>query len=95
MKRTTACMAIALLASCDDARKRLPDSAGGPEEILVVMPKGHWEGEPGALVRSVLEQPMQGMPQREALFRVAQCRPEDFASLLLSLIHISEPTRPY
>ena len=82
MKRTTACMAIALLASCDDARKRLPDSAGGPEEILVVMPKGHWEGEPGALVRSVLEQPMQGMPQREALFRVAQCRPEDFASLL-------------
>lgn len=68
--------------SCDERAKRLPDSAGGQDEILVVMSKGHWESAPGAAVRAILEQPMQGLPQPERLFRVAQCQPQDFASLL-------------
>ena len=83
MIRFTLLLLPALLTvGCDNPKKRLPESAGGPEEVLVVMPKGHWESEPGAHVRMLLEQPMQGMPQREALFRLAQCRPEDFASML-------------
>ncbi|HRD51032.1 MAG TPA: DUF4837 family protein [Flavobacteriales bacterium] len=77
-------LSLVIVTGCDDARKRLPDSAGGPDEVLVVMSKGHWESEPGAHVRAILEQPMQGLPQQEALFRVAQCRPEDFASMLQS-----------
>jgi hypothetical protein len=75
-------LAMGLLTACGGGRERLPESAGGPEEVLVVMAKGHWESEPGSTVRAQLEQPMPGMPQREALFRVAQCRPQDFASLL-------------
>lgn len=46
------------------------------------MSKGHWEGEPGATVRSILEQPVPGMPQREGRFKVAQTTPENFGSLL-------------
>lgn len=75
-------LALALLCACSGGKERLPQSVGAPDEVLVVMPKGHWEGQPGAAVRAALEQPLQGLPQREELFRVAQCRPQDFASLL-------------
>ncbi len=84
MIRTTCALALALplVAGCGEGNRRLPESVGAPEEVLVVMPMGHWESEPGALVRAALEQPMPGMPQREALFRVAQCKPQAFSSML-------------
>lgn len=72
----------AVLVRCGVRNETLPDSAGGPEEILVVLSKSHWESEPGVALRRLLEQPMEGMPQREALFRVAQCPPQHFAALL-------------
>ena len=75
-------LALLLVVGCDQGSKRLPESVGAPEEVLVVMPKGHWESEPGAQVRAALEQSMPGMPQREALFRVAQCKPQAFTSML-------------
>ena len=71
-----------LLLACNDAPKRKPLAVGGESEVLVVMAKGHWEGEPGAAVRQVLEQYMEHMPQPEKRFKVAQCAPEHFASLL-------------
>ncbi|MBK9175325.1 MAG: DUF4837 family protein [Flavobacteriales bacterium] len=70
------------MSGCDERANRLPESAGGQDEVLVVMSKGHWESAPGSAVRAILEQPMQGLPQPERLFRVAQCQPQDFASLL-------------
>ncbi|MFN3874467.1 MAG: DUF4837 family protein [Flavobacteriales bacterium] len=85
-------LVAALLSACGDRRARLPDSAGAPGEVLVVMDKGHWESEPGRAVRALLEQPMAGLPQREPLFRVAQCGPADFASVLQthhSVLHAS------
>jgi len=72
----------ALVVACTDAPKRKPLAVGGESEVLVVMSKGHWEGEPGAAVRQVLEQYMEHMPQPEKRFKVAQCAPEYFASLL-------------
>lgn len=78
----TAAMA-ALLAACGGAGTRhLPEAAGGQGEVLVVMAKGHWEGEPGAVVRSLLEQPVEGLPQQEPRFKVAQTTPENFGTLL-------------
>ncbi len=71
-----------LLSGCGDNSGYLPESAGGQGEVLVVMSKGHWEGEPGAAVRSILEQPIEGLPQREARFKVAQTTLENFGSLL-------------
>lgn len=70
------------LASCDSGAPHLPDAAGGQGEVLVVMAKGHWEGEPGAVVRSILEQPIEGLPQREPRFKVAWTTPENFGTLL-------------
>lgn len=71
-----------LLAGCDGNQRQLPASAGGQGEVLVVMSKGHWEGEPGAALRSILEQPVEGLPQPEPRFKVAQTTFENFGSLL-------------
>lgn len=76
-------MALAvLLSGCIGDSGYLPESAGGQGEILVVMSKGDWEGEPGATVRSILEQPIEGLPQREPRFKLAQTTHENFGSLL-------------
>lgn len=71
-----------LLTACVGGEKHIPSSSGAQGEVLVVMSKGHWESEPGALVRGVLEQPLLNLPQREPRFKVVQCAPKDFGSLL-------------
>ncbi len=72
------------LAACGDKSKRLPEAVGGQGEILVVMDKGHWEGEPGAKVRTLLERPIPGLPQQEPAFTVAHTTNESFGSLLVT-----------
>jgi hypothetical protein len=71
-------------AACGSKNQRLPEAVGGQGEVLVVMEKGHWEGEPGALVRSLLERPIARLPQKEAMFKVAHTTPDAFGSLLIT-----------
>lgn len=78
----TLCAAVILTACNGSERDRLPRSAGGQGEVLVVMGKAHWEGAPGAAVRVLLEQPVDGLPQREARFKVAHTLPSGLGSLL-------------
>jgi len=73
---------LLLLPACADGPPRKPASVGGDGEVLVVMNKAHWDGPPGALVRSVLEQEMPHMTRPEPRFTVAQVAPAQFASLL-------------
>ncbi len=71
-----------MVAACGTDGKRLPEASGAQGEVLVVMDKGHWESEPGALVRAILEQPIPTLPQREPRFKLVQCAPQNFGSLL-------------
>lgn len=71
-----------ILISCGQQEKRLPLASGAQGEVLVVMDKGYWESSPGALVRSILEQPITTLPQREPRFKVVQCGTKDLGSLL-------------
>jgi hypothetical protein len=82
MMRQSLAGGILLLAACDERTRPLPSSGGGQDEVLVVMSKGHWDSPTGAAVRAILEQPILGLPQPERMFRVAQCQPKDFSSLL-------------
>jgi hypothetical protein len=75
-------IAALLLGACGGERIALPAAGGAIGEVLVVMGSGHWEGEPGAAARSILEQPLPGLPQREPRYTVAQVPPEGFGSLL-------------
>jgi hypothetical protein len=77
-----AALTVLLFAACEGNKTYIPDSAGGQGEVLVVMSNGHWEGEPGAAVRSIFEQAINGLPQREARFKLAQTTPENFGTLL-------------
>lgn len=71
-----------LLVACGPGQKTLPAAGGAQGEVLVVMANGHWEGEPGAALRSILEQAVDGLPQREPRFSIAQVPPEGFGQLL-------------
>lgn len=82
MRPSLGWVVVLLLAACGGGQRPLPEAAGGQGEVLVVMGKAHWEGEPGAVVRSILEQPLEGMPQREPRFKVAHTTPEHFGTLL-------------
>jgi hypothetical protein len=81
-RQSCAAIVILLFTACEGNKTYLPDSAGGQGEVLVVMANGHWEGEPGAAVRSIFEQAINGLPQREARFKLAQTTPENFGTLL-------------
>ncbi len=75
--------AFVFLAGCNGSDSRhKPEAAGGQGEVLVVMSKAHWETAAGATVRSILEQSISGLPQREPRFKVAQTTPENFGTLL-------------
>ncbi len=75
-------LCVQLLVACGTSAKHLPASSGAQGELLVVMDKGHWESGPGALVRSILEAPLTNLPQPEPRFKVVQCTPQNFGSLL-------------
>lgn len=83
MRKSIPVLLIAtLFAACGTETTRIPNASGAQGEVLVVMDKGHWESNPGALVRSILEQPISTLPQREPRFKVVQCTPHNFGSLL-------------
>ncbi len=75
---------LLVLVACSPSQKHLPNASGAPGEILVVMDKGHWESGPGVLVRSIFEQPIASLPQREPRFKLVQVPPKAFGSLLLT-----------
>jgi hypothetical protein len=86
MRLATATLFLATLftTGCEPSQKRLPNALGGQGEVLVVMHQGHWDSGPGTAVRSFLEQPIAGLPQREARFKIAHTTPEGFGQLLSS-----------
>ena len=74
-----------LLVSCtsDDGKKKerlLPSSSGRMNEMVVVMKHDLWKGKVGKEVRSIFEQDVLGLPQKEPLYRVAHIDPIAFTS---------------
>ena len=83
MRHLLSLLLLALAAAaCDTIPSACPMHPGPQGEVLVVMDKGHWESEPGALVRSSAGTAMSTLPQREPRFKVVQCTPQHFGSLL-------------
>ena len=82
MRTSLLCLLLFVFAACDEGERRLPKASGAQGEVLVVMDKADWDGEAGAAVRSVLEQYIPHMPQREPHFRVAQVPHSAFGDLL-------------
>jgi hypothetical protein len=58
-------LTVLLLSSCDEGemKKRMLTSNGKSGEVVVVMPKGMWEGKLGDTLRNTLESYCIGLPQ--------------------------------
>ncbi|MBA7617277.1 hypothetical protein ES703_24591 [subsurface metagenome] len=68
------------IVSCINKEKTslLPSSAGAPGDILLVMNLKVWEKEPGAVLKNLLNVPMDGLPQDEPIYDLMQINPEGF-----------------
>ncbi|MEN8124794.1 MAG: DUF4837 family protein [Bacteroidota bacterium] len=70
------------VVSCEKDKKiTLVDSTGRINHLLVVMTDENWQGEVGDSLRTVLAEPLVGLPQDEAQFYVNQVTPNNFTKL--------------
>jgi len=71
---------VLILSSCDEGemKKRMLTSNGKSGEVVVVMPKGMWEGKLGDTVRHTLESYCVGLPQAETRFDIGHYDPSEF-----------------
>ena len=84
MKKILLCAAVLLTAvSCGPktTKKLLPSVSGKAGEILVVMDKTPWEGEPGNAVREVLACDCPYLATREPLYSLVNVVPSNFANI--------------
>lgn len=88
MKRilTFLIMAAAALTmiSCNQTKTRkalLPNISGKAGEVIVVIPKGEWEGVVGNTLRDTLACECPYLPQREPLYTLVNVAPSGFTSL--------------
>ncbi len=73
-----------LLSSCKSAEKKdrakyLPSITGNAGEVLVVMSKKYWEGEPGLAVREIMSADYPFLPQRESTFKLMNTIPSSLS----------------
>jgi len=64
------------------AKAYLPDSAGEPNAILVVMDTAAWNGRVGDALRSVFSNYVPGLPREEPYFKIRNINPTKFNSIL-------------
>ena len=73
---------ILTIVSCNKKEAiTLVDSTGRINHLLVVMTNENWQGEVGDSLRTILAEPLVGLPQEEAQFYVNQVTPENFTKL--------------
>jgi hypothetical protein len=91
---------IALLASCGDSSltRTLPNVTGTTGEVLVVMDKSMWDGNPGQAVREYVSPILLGLPQSEPAFAILPVNPEGFRDIYVAHRNVievkTEPGKP-
>lgn len=77
-------VSLFVMTACDEQKSgpRKERSAGGTSEILVVTQNDEqWEGMMGDTIRSFFLQPQYGLPQPEALFKLAHINVSGFSDM--------------
>lgn len=73
---------IFILYSCNNSDVVLkPSISGKAGEVIVVTNKGHWEAEPGSMLRSILASDYPYLPQREPSFNLINIGERDFTTI--------------
>ena len=71
-------MIIVSLFSCKEGEKVLPGIVGAPNEILVVSSDKIWNSSMGDTIKNYFSNPLFGLPQDEATFKVLHIQPSNF-----------------
>lgn len=87
---------LALLSACKGGGRKalLPNISGKAGEVLVVIDKLDWEGQPGTVLRDELTADCPFLPQKEALYTLINVLPSNFGQMFqihrnIILIHNS------
>ncbi len=67
--------------SCKNSPNLLPNVSGKAGEVLVVISNEQWQGNIGEVIRKILTQPCEGLPQREAMYSPTYVSPTGFTKL--------------
>ena len=70
-------LSIVLLTSCGEEIKR--KSMGAPFEVMLVCEDDVWDSTAGVAIEQVLDTPVPGLPQKEAMFKVTRRNNEGFS----------------
>ena len=75
-------LGLIFLFSCGEGTKTLPSSTGTNSEVIFVVNDALWELEIDTLVRNTFGAPIQGLSQKETIFRVVQINHSEFKAIL-------------
>ena len=84
MKYLSAALAIILLISCSEEKRKkalLPNISGKAGEVVVVIDKNYWEGAVGNILRDTLACDCPFLPQREPLYTLVNVIPSGFTNI--------------
>lgn len=71
-----------LFISCREFNEAKPPSSSREGEVLVIIPDNLWNTAAGDSLKKFLLQPVEGLGQYEALFRVSQIEKKEFSNTL-------------
>ncbi len=74
---------LLLLIACESKthQRVLKESNGRINEVLIVMKNSEWQNKIGDALRKIIAEPVIGLPQPEAQFRISQISQENFGSM--------------
>ncbi len=77
---------MSVMASCGDSSltRTLPNVTGTTGEVLVVMDKALWDGNPGEAVREQVSPVIIGLPQPEPAFTILPVNPAGFRDIFVA-----------
>jgi hypothetical protein len=81
-------MTLLTISACDSNQNRkmvVREANGRINEIIIVIKNSEWDGEIGDELRKVIAEPIVGLPQPEAQFRVTNVPPNNFGKLFNSI----------
>jgi len=73
---------VLLLSGCSNGGSSLPTVGGSKYEVLVVMDDSLWKAPAGRSLVTLLDRDMEGLPQAEAIMKIARCKQIDFNDML-------------
>ncbi len=78
--------AVVLCGACQtEKEKRIVSSKGLPYELLVVVDPEVWNSAAGDSLRDILEGPVPGLPQNEAMFRLVRVAPRHYDRMYVTM----------